>query len=129
MNYLTPEQVLFIHHRIIEETGGSHGIRDISLLQSAVARPESSFDGKDLYTDLVTKAASLMHSIIKNHPFVDGNKRTAITSASIFLLRNGFRVNASNRELERFTLNVASKDVELNEITGWFKEHTKKVQT
>jgi len=129
MNYLTPEQVLFIHHRIIEETGGSHGIRDISLLQSAVARPESSFDGKDLYTDLVTKAASLMHSIIKNHPFVDGNKRTAITSASIFLLRNGFRVNASNRELERFTLNVASKDVELNEIAEWFKKHTKKVQT
>jgi len=129
MNYLTPEQVLFIHYRIIEETGGSHGIRDISLLQSAVARPESSFDGKDLYTDLVTKAASLMHSIIKNHPFVDGNKRTAITSASIFLLRNGFRVNASNRELERFTLNVASKDVELNEIAEWFKKHTKKVQT
>ena len=129
MNYLTPEQVLFIHHRIIEETGGSHGIRDISLLQSAVARPESSFDGKDLYTDLVTKAASLMHSIIKNHPFVDGNKRTAITSASIFLFRNGFRVTASNRELELFTLSVASKDVELTEIAGWFKKHSKKIQS
>jgi len=129
MNYLTPEQVLFIHHRIIEETGGSHGIRDISLLQSAVARPESSFDGKDLYTDLVTKAASLMHSIIKNHPFVDGNKRTAITSALIFLLRNGLRVTASNRELELFTLSVASKDVELTEIAGWFKKHSKKIQS
>ena len=129
MNYLTPEQVLFIHYRIIEETGGSHGIRDISLLQSAVARPESSFDGKDLYTDLVTKAASLMHSIIKNHPFVDGNKRTAITSALIFLLRNGLRVTASNRELELFTLSVASKDVELTEIAGWFKKHSKKIQS
>ena len=129
MNYLTPEQVLFIHYRIIEETGGSHGIRDVSLLQSAVARPEAAFDGKDLYTDLITKAASLMHSIIKNHPFVDGNKRTAITSASIFLLRNGLRITASNKELEGFTRDIASKDVELNEITGWFKKHTKKIQT
>ena len=103
MNYLTPEQVLFIHYLIIEETGGSHGIRDIPLLQSAVARPMAVFNDTDLYPDLFTKAAALMHSNIKNHPFVDGNKRTAVTAASIFLLRNSFKITASNKELEQFT--------------------------
>lgn len=62
MNYLTPEQVLFIHYRLIEETGGRHGIRDLSMLQSALARPMATFDRKDLYPDLFSKAASLMHT-------------------------------------------------------------------
>ena len=74
MNYLTPEQVLFIHYRMIEGTGGSHGIRDITLLQSVLARPMATFAKNDLYPDTFSKAASLMHSIIKNHSFVDGNK-------------------------------------------------------
>ena len=124
MNYLTPEQVLFIHYRLIEETGGSHGIRDLSMLQSALARPMATFDRKDLYPDLFSKAASLMHSIIKNHPFVDGNKRTAIAVASIFLFRNGYNLKVSNKELERFTLKVAREDIELREIAHWFKRHS-----
>ena len=128
MNYLIPEQILFIHYRVIEETGGGHGIRDLALLQSAVERSKATFEGNDLYPDLFTKAAALMHSIIKNHPFVDGNKRTAITAASIFLMRNNYTLTASNIELERFTIKVASKDVELKEIAKWFKEHTKKTR-
>ena len=126
MNYLTAEQILFIHYRLIEETGGSHGIRDIALLQSAIARPQASFDNNDLYPDLFTKAASLMHSIIKNHPFIDGNKRTAITSASIFLQRNNYILTASNKELEQFTLKIASENIEIEKIANWFKKHTKK---
>jgi death on curing protein len=129
MNYVTPEQALFIHYRIIEETGGSHGIRDLTLLQSALARPMATFDENDLYSDIFSKAAALMHSIIKNHPFVDGNKRTAITTASIFLLRNGYCLRASNKELERFTLKIAAKDVELHEIAKWFKRYSTKVST
>lgn len=124
MNYLTPEQVLFIHYRLIEETGGSHGIRDIALLQSAIARPMAAFGGDDLYPDIFTKAAALMHSLIKNHPFIDGNKRTAITSASILLIRNGYQLNASNKELERFTLKVASKNTEIEEIAKWFRKYS-----
>ena len=85
MNYITPEQVLFIHYRIIEETGGSHGIRDLALLQSALARPMATFDENDLYPDIFSKAAALMHSIIKSHPFMDGNKRTAYSSCGVFL--------------------------------------------
>lgn len=129
MNVLTPEQVLFIHYRLIEETGGSHGIRDVGLLQSAVARPSTTFDKNDLYPDLFSKAASLMHSIIKNHPFVDGNKRTAITAASIFLIRSGFQITTSNKELERFTMKAASENLELREIAKWFKKHSKKLKT
>ena len=124
MNYLTPEQVLFIHYLIIEETGGSHGIRDIPLLQSAVARPMAVFNDTDLYPDLFTKAAALMHSNIKNHPFVDGNKRTAVTAASIFLLRNSFKITASNKELEQFTLKIASTNTGIEEIAKLFKKHS-----
>jgi len=126
VGYLTSEQVLFIHYRLIEETCGCHGIRDLALLQSAIERPKSTYGGDDLYPDIFTKAASLMHSIIKNHPFVDGNKRTSITAASIFLLRNGHALTASNDELERFTLNVASENVEVEEIAEWFRKYTKK---
>lgn len=129
MNYLTPEQVLFIHYRLIEETGGSHGIRDVGLLQSAVARPAATFDKNDLYHDLFSKAASLMNSIIKNHPFLDGNKRTAISAASIFLIRNNYTLTASNKELERFTIKAASENPELQEIAKWFKKHSKKIKT
>ncbi|MFZ3064862.1 MAG: type II toxin-antitoxin system death-on-curing family toxin [Nitrospirota bacterium] len=126
MNYLTPEQALFIHYRLIEETGGSHGLRDIGLLQSAIARPMAAFGGDDLYPDIFTKAAALMHSLIKNHPFIDGNKRTAITSSSIFLLRNGFQITASNKELEQFTLEAASTKIEIEKIARWFKKHSVK---
>ena len=125
MNYLTAEQALFIHYRLIEETGGSHGVRDISLLQSAIARPMSSLGGKDLYPDIFTKTSSLMHSIIKNHPFVDGNKRVAITAASILLVRNGYTLTAANKELERFTSAVAAENRELREIAFWFKKHSR----
>lgn len=125
MSYLTSEQVLFIHYRLIEETGGSHGIRDISLLQSAVARPMATFGSDDLYPDILSKAAALMHSIIKNHPFVDGNKRTAITAASLFLMRNKHQITVSNNELESFTLKLASTNVELEEVAIWFRKQSK----
>jgi death-on-curing protein len=89
MNHLTPEQVLFIHSRLVTETGGSHGLRDLALLESAVARPRATFDSKELYPDLFTKAAALMDSLIKNHHFLDGNKRTGITATGLFFRING----------------------------------------
>ncbi len=116
MIYLTPEQVLFLHARLIEETGGSHGVRDVGLLESAVARPQATFEGQDLYSNLYTKAAALMDSLIRNHPFVDGNKRTGIAAAALFLRQNGRRLTATNQELEAFTLHVAESRPELSEI-------------
>jgi len=124
MKYLTPEQVLFLHARLVAETGGSHGVRDLNMLLSAVSRPQASFDGQDLYPDLFHKAAALLDSLINNHPFVDGNKRTGIASAALFLQVNGYRMNASNLELEKFTLDVAQALRSVEDIAAWFQDHT-----
>jgi death-on-curing protein len=76
MNYLSPEQVLFLHARLIEETGGGHGLRDLALLESAGSRPQATFGGQDLYPDLFAMAAALMESLIRNHPFSECHSRT-----------------------------------------------------
>jgi len=123
MNYLTPEQVLFIHSRIIAETGGAHGVRDLGLLESAVARPRATFDGKELYTDVFNKAAALMDSLVNNHPFLDGNKRTAITATGIFLLINGLKLAASSSEVEKVTLQVAVKDLDTGGLARWLRKN------
>jgi hypothetical protein len=84
MNYLTPEQVLFIHSRVISETSGTDGVRDVGRLESAVARPRATYDNKELYPDVFTKAAALMHSLIKYYPFLDGNKCTTSLPRGFF---------------------------------------------
>ncbi len=127
MKYLTTEQILFIHYRLIKETGGSHGVRDLSLLKSAQAWPMSTFGGKDLHPNIFTKTAALMHSLIKNHPFIDGNKRTAITSSFLFLLCNNYKLKVSNEELEKFTLKIAVEKTEIKIISDWFKKYSAKI--
>ena len=107
MIYLSPEQLLFLHARLIDETGGSQGVRDLNMLLSALGRPGASYDNRDLYPDIYTKVAALMDSLIRNHPFLDGNKRTGIIAAVIFLRMNGYQLEATNTELEEFTLGVA----------------------
>lgn len=124
MRYLTAEQVLFIHARLVTETGGMHGVRDVGLLQSAVERPRATFGGKDLYRDLFHKAAALMGSLIGNHPFLDGNKRTAISAAGLFLMLNGYELSASQKEFETFTLDMALKKKDVQAAATWFRKHT-----
>lgn len=121
--YLTATQILFIHARLIDTTGGEHGVRDLGLLESAVARPQATFDGADLYPDLWQKTAALMESLAQNHPFVDGNKRTAITAAGLFLLQNGRRLQTTNEILEQFTLRVVNERPSLDDIAAWFRTH------
>jgi death-on-curing protein len=122
--YLTPEQVLFLHSRLVAETGGSHGLRDLEMLLSALGRPQGTFDGKDLYPELFSKTAALMDSLVRNHPFVDGNKRTAITSAALFLRMNGYRLIVENEEVVRFTLACAQSQRSLDEIMDWFRQYS-----
>ena len=122
--YLTAQQILFIHARLIAATGGEHGVRDVGLLESAAARPQAIFDGADLYPDLFLKTAALMTSLAQNHPFVDGNKRTAITAAALFLRRNGRILSPSNAELERFTFWVVGERPSLAAIADWFQLHS-----
>lgn len=124
MNYLTPEQVLFIHSRLIDETGGMHGIRDLGLLESAVSRPQAAFNNEDLYPAICHKAAALAESLIKNHPFIDGNKRTAITSTAIFLQINGQTLKASQQELVDFTLAMATSKSYFDQAVLWLNKYS-----
>lgn len=124
MTYLTTVQILFLHSRLIAETGGSPGVRDVALLESAAARPQATYGGEDLYPDLLSKAAALMQSLVNNHPFVDGNKRVGIAATALFLQRNGRRLVASNQEVEDFTLAVARGERTFDEIAAWFAAQT-----
>ena len=123
--YLTAEQGLFVHYRLLSETGGEHGVRDLGLLESAIDRPQATFDRQELYRDIFEKAAALMESLINNHPFVDGNKRTGIACAVLFLQQNGILFSAKNAELEKFTLRVASSNAGHPEITKWLRKHSR----
>ena len=125
-NFLTLEQVLAIHFDQIENYDGSHGVRDLSLLESAVMRPQASFMGEDLYEDLFAKAAALFHSLVLNHPFIDANKRTSTVATGWFLHLNGFDLKVSLKGLEEASLNIESKKWDLEQISKWIKEHSVK---
>jgi death-on-curing protein len=125
VRYLTAEQVLFVHARLVSETGGMHGVRDVGLLRSAVERPRATFGGKDLYSDPFHKAAALMESLIGNHPFLEGNKRTAIVAAALFLVANGYELTVSQKELETFTLDMALKKRDVQDAAAWFRRYSR----
>jgi len=125
--FLTFEQVLAIHDNQIETYGGSHGIRDLALFESAIMRPQTTFGGKDLYPSIFEKAAVLMHSLIMNHPFVDGNKRTGTVSALIFLEINRFRIAVGQNELVDISLEVALKKTDVKDVATWLEKSSKKI--
>ena len=124
MTYLTVEQILFLHARLINEIGGSHGVRDLGLLLSAGGRPQASFEGQEFYPDLFSKAAALLDSLVRNHPFIDGNKRTGVSAAGVFLVRNGFHLTASNPNLEALAMAVAQSKMTAEAIASWLREHS-----
>lgn len=122
--YPTVGDVVAIHDDEVDESGGSHGLRDAELLESAVLRPRQTFSSVELYPDLPSKAAALFESLVCNHPFVDGNKRTAVAIVETFLDVNGAEFGPSDDEFERFTLGVAGGDYRIEEIAAWFRAHT-----
>lgn len=122
MIYLTLEDLLEIHKSVIESTGGSEGIRSIQLLDSAVARPQATFGGVDLYPSLPEKAAALLHSVISNHPFVDGNKRTGFTAMDVFIRLNGFHLTAGEDEKYGFVISVATGTIPFAKMTDWIEQ-------
>jgi len=128
MKYLSSEQVLFIHARLIAETGGSHGLLDLARLEAAVNRPQAVFEGKDLYPDIFLKAAALLDSLVNNHPFIDGKKRTGISTAALFLQANGWRLTARNDELVEFTLQVAVSHPDIFNLSEWFRQHGSQIK-
>lgn len=124
--YLTSTQVLAIHDQMIKRFGGSAGVRDVTLIESAVARPQATFDGNDLYETLFTKAAAVLQSLLKNHPFVDGNKRTALTSAGVFLIRNGYLLQNEHDEEVEFALQVDNEHLSIEEISARLEKYSRK---
>ena len=124
MEHLTAAEVLVLHARLIQRTGGSGGVLDIRRLESAVAGPQATFGGEDLYPDLWSKAAALLHSLIGNHPFVDGNKRTAFTATSMFLELNGQVLAADNDEALDLVRRVIAERLDTQEIAAWRRAHS-----
>jgi len=122
--YITLDTVLAIHDDMIEKYGGSHGIRDLGLIQSAIARPQSSFGGDDLYPNVFNKAAALFHSLMFNHAFIDGNKRTTIASTARFLSLNGFELDVSQEDFVAFPLLVENKHFSVEKISKWIESHS-----
>jgi len=123
--YLTPEQVLFLHSRLIKATGGRHGIRNLEMLLSALRLPQAASGNRELYPDLFTKTAVLLDSLVRLQPFVDGNTRTAITTAGIFLKFNSQRLIASHAELVRFALVCDRSQLSLGEIARRLNQYSR----
>lgn len=122
IRYLSAEHLEALHELQIGHFGGAAGLRDRGALEAAAARPAMTFAGEELYPDLAAKAAALMHSLVMNHPFVDGNKRVGAMAAEFFLERNGFRLAAPGPEFERITLAVARGEVEASSLAIWFRQ-------
>ncbi len=123
MRYLTLREILEIYQRVMQQSGGLVGIRDLGALESAVAQPRMAFGGAELYPTVVEKAASLGFSLIQNHPFVDGNKRTAHAAMETFLLLNGYEIRATVDEQESVILQVASGRMNRYEFVRWLNAH------
>jgi death-on-curing protein len=121
--FLSTDQVLAIHRRMIAEFGGEPTVRDLGLLESAVAMPAAQVGGQYLHKGAATMAAAYLFHLCRNHPFVDGNKRTALVAAEVFLLANGYRLAATNAELEQLTLGVAACEISKAETVAFFRRH------
>lgn len=125
MKYLYPKQVLYLHEQIIQLSGGLGGLRDERLLESAIYRPQATFGGHDLYPDLFGKVAVLGHSLILNHPFVDGNKRTGFEAMRLLLRMNGHNLHASWKTKFDFVLKIATKTLTEQQIADWLRKRSR----
>jgi death on curing protein len=123
MRYLSLEEVIALYNQVVVQSGGSSGLRDRGAVESAVAQPEMSFGGEELYPTIVEKAAALGHALIQNHPFVDGNKRIGHAAMEVFLILNGYEIGASVEEQEQTILAVASGQFSRAELSDWLGKH------
>jgi len=121
VRYLSLAEVLALHRQVIEQSGGSLGIRDLGALKAAVGQPRVSFDGVDLYPDLAAKAAALCFSLTCDHPFIDGNKRTAHAAAETMLFLNGSELDAHVDDQELVMLSLASGGLSRDQLTEWIR--------
>ena len=123
MKRLTKEQVLLLHSQLIQEFGGGDGLREEGLLESALASPFQSFGGEDLYPSIQAKAAQLGYGLIKNHPFLDGNKRIGAHVMLVFLSLNGIELSYSQEELIETILAAAAGKMDNQDLLLWIIHH------
>lgn len=123
MRYLTIHEMLVLYNRMMEQSGGGIGIRDLGALESALAQPRMTFGRQELYPTLGEKASALGFSLIQNHPFVDGNKRAGHAAMEVFLMLNGYEINASVDEQVEVILEVASGTISRELFTKWLQIH------
>jgi len=123
MKFLEKNLVLLLHRQLVEEFGGSHGVRDDGLLDSALAMPYMTFFNQDLYPSLEAKAAQLCFGLMKNHPFFDGNKRIGAHCMLAFLEVNGIFLQYEQEELQECILSLARSELSSEELTAWIKAH------
>lgn len=121
--YLTVEEILSLHHMVIDEIGGSHGVRDMGSVESCVAHPQMTFGGQELYPTLADKAAALCFLLVSNHPFVDGNKRVGYVAMRIFLELNAYQLTGELDEKEKILLALAAGEMEREAFVEWVREH------
>ena len=121
--FLTVDEVVALHRLVVDQSGGARGIRDPAGLASAVAQPRMTFDGRDLYPTLVEKAAAIGFSLVRNHPFVDGNKRIGHAAMETFLLLNALELVATVDEQEKVVLGLAEGSLKRDAFTEWVRSH------
>ena len=120
---LSKHQILLIHDQLIAETGGLSGLRDEGMLDSSLNAPFQTFGGEDMYPSLQQKAARLCFGLVKNHPFVDGNKRIGAHAMLVFLALNGIELQHSQSELSDVILQLAAGEIEATDLLRWILEH------
>ena len=120
---LTKEQILLLHTQLIETTGGSDGIRDLGLLESALESPFQSYSGEELYPSIQAKAARLCYGLVKNHAMIDGNKRIGCHAMLVFLALNGYEMEYTQEELSDLILDVAADRKQYEDILHWLLAH------
>jgi death on curing protein len=128
IRYLVLVEVVELHRQIIEQSGGALGIRDLGALDSALAQPRMTFGGDELYPTLVDQASAIGFSLVMNHPFIDGNKRIGHAVMEVFLVINGWEIDAPVDEQEVIILSLASGKLDRNEFTQWLKNNIKVVK-
>lgn len=128
MKFVYIDEVLTIHSRMLEIGGGREGVHDFTLLHSAVERPKAQFGGRYLYASIWLMSAALLHSLVKNHPFEDGNKRTAYFTTWRFLEKNRYTLRGKKDEAVEFMVEVDTQSKTLEEIASWLKKNSKKIK-
>ena len=128
ISYVSIEETLELHAVVLSLTRGTLGVRDMGALLGSLERPKASYGGKEMFIGLFLKAAALTESVARNHPFIDGNKRTAYLIGAAFLNKNGYNLAPKSGDIETFMLWVVTQKPPIEEIASWLKKRSRRIR-